>query len=107
MSSNRLVGDQAAKFRSQTFDLGELLPDAFKERRLNMDAFFDQETGCFSTAAKDTGLDQLLQLLLRLRRNFHRDHVIVLRRDRFLDGPTDVAADGAERFRNARRDVAN
>src|SRR5690349_18244209 len=101
MSSNSLVGDQAAKFSSQSFDLGELLSDAFKERRLNMDAFLDQETGCFSTAPKDTGQDQRLQLLLCLRRNLHRDDVIVLCRDRFLDGPADVAANRAQRFRNA------
>ena len=52
--------------------------DTLKQRRLGLDSFIDQEAGRLGTITKNSGLDQRLEFLLRFRRNFHGDNVIIL-----------------------------
>ena len=88
--------DHAAQFGAQTLDLVKFLLHAVEERRLRFDAFVNQKCGGFGARAEDARLHEILQLLLRLVRDFDGDDVIVLRGNGALDGAADVAPNGRE-----------
>src|SRR5438045_6848017 len=105
LSSVLLLANQAAQFCAQTFDLGKFLFDAFEQRPLYPDSFVDQKCGRFGASAEYTGLDQLAELLLRVLRNFHGQHVTVFGRDSAFYGSADVAPDCRKLFGNTRRHI--
>ena len=88
--------NHASQFGSQPLDFSKLLLHSIEKCRLRFDSFFNQKACGFRTVAKDSGLDQLFNLLLRAGSDFYSHDVIILRGNRAFDGAADIAANSAQ-----------